>query len=210
MMRSTNTTLPLSDLPRRLHPPLKRQGLPDKVPEMQVFRKSNAKKPAKEIPVTPVVTEPVTPPPPPQQSPKRPITTEIPEIRVVHEARTPTPTPKVIPPKPMRTLKSTAAAVTAAKKKSQTASTAAVKMAEKSPLQSKKFVAYLLAQVVWAVLMILMIYKWQEKALMSAMIGASCVLQIVYLAGQARIDLDLSKGHFEIETDDEDASSTAG
>lgn len=81
---------------------------------------------------------------------------------------------------------------------------AAFRMAGKGPLQSKKFIAYIIAQVLWSVTMILMIYKWQEKTLMVGMVAASCVLQIVYLAGQARIDLDLSKGKVEIETDDDE------
>lgn len=81
--------------------------------------------------------------------------------------------------------------------------TPAVKLAEKSPLQSKKFIAFLIAQIIYGGLMVLMIYKWQEKHLMAGMVIASCLLQIVYLAGQARIDLDLSKGHVEIETDEE-------
>ena len=106
--------------------------------------------------------------------------TKVPEVRIVHE-------------------KATAVAPVAKARKTTTAE----KLAEKSPLQSKKFVAYIIAQVVWTAIMIMMIYKWQEKSLMAGMVAASALLQIVYLAGQARIDLDLSKGHVEIETDED-------
>lgn len=64
----------------------------------------------------------------------------------------------------------------------------AVEKLEKTPLQSKKFIAYLISNVGSKALIFWMVLKAQsDLTIMSAIVAASC-LDIGYILGQAALD----------------------
>ena len=62
------------------------------------------------------------------------------------------------------------------------------------PLKSKKFIAYLIAELSWKLLIFYVIYKYQDKIehyafmVLVAMIITSGFIQIGYILGQAALD----------------------
>jgi hypothetical protein len=59
---------------------------------------------------------------------------------------------------------------------------------EKTPMQSKKFLAYLLANVGSKILMFRMIEKSEENIVLIALITATAFIDIGYILGQAALD----------------------
>jgi len=62
---------------------------------------------------------------------------------------------------------------------------------EKSHLQSKKFVAYLVAEVLWKAVMVLLIVTWTEGWAMGVMLTVVIVagfIEATFIGGQAALD----------------------
>lgn len=61
---------------------------------------------------------------------------------------------------------------------------------ERSPLQSKKFHAYLLAEITWKILLGLMIYRWTDKrtTVMISVIIVAGFIEVGFILGQAALD----------------------
>lgn len=63
---------------------------------------------------------------------------------------------------------------------------------EKSPLQSKKFVAYLLGELTWKGLLFAMVFAWgsdlRGQATMITTIIVAGFVQVMYIGGQSFID----------------------
>ena len=80
---------------------------------------------------------------------------------------------------------------------------------EKKPLESKKFVAFVIAEITWKILILVMVFRW-DAAFQVPLIMAIVVdgfLQAMYISGQARIDLNLSKGHLILDADGDEANN---
>ena len=67
-------------------------------------------------------------------------------------------------------------------------------MSDKRPLQSKKFIAYLIADIGWKIALFYMLYHLESKLdhytfmLMSTLIIVSGFIQVGYILGQAALD----------------------
>lgn len=62
---------------------------------------------------------------------------------------------------------------------------------EKAPLSSKKFLAYLLAEMTWKVILFAMVMKWAdgvEMALMLAVVLVAGFVEVCMIGGQAALD----------------------
>lgn len=62
---------------------------------------------------------------------------------------------------------------------------------EKAPLSSKKFLAFLLAEASWKVILGFMVVKWTSGVLMGTMLAVIIVagfIEAVFIGGQAAID----------------------
>ena len=81
---------------------------------------------------------------------------------------------------------------------------------DKLPLQSKKFLAYLIADIGWKILMFYVVWEYKTKIdryaflILVSMIVTTGFIQIGYILGQAFIDRYVMIALAAIDRDDED------
>ena len=81
-------------------------------------------------------------------------------------------------------------------------------MSDKLPLKSKKFIAYLIADVGWKACILFMLYSHAEKfagssaTVMLTMVLVSGFVQVGYILGQAALDKYVSMANDTAKKDD--------
>ena len=76
---------------------------------------------------------------------------------------------------------------------------------EKKPLESKKFIAFVIAEITWKAIILFMVLRWDDSfqvpLIMAIVVDG--FLQAMYISGQARIDLNISQGSLILDADDD-------
>lgn len=60
--------------------------------------------------------------------------------------------------------------------------------AEKAPMQSKKFIAYLLSNLGTKLLMFWMVYRQESDIVLTTVVTAAAFIDVGYILGQAALD----------------------